>query len=774
MRFPSVHSFSQIVKKDIPTIFRIFFRDLNILLHQPVALIIVLGIAFLPSLYAWVNIYANWDPYGRTGNLKVAVVSNDTGYREDGLDLNLGDSIIESLRANDAIGWQFVTEADARNGVHSGKYYAAVLIPESFSESVITFITDGSKRPAIEYYSNEKKNAIATKITNTGISTLQSTINEQFVNTISETLLDVLDLTDKAFDEKGKHIVAKVTASLEKADHDLTDFSKSVDLLIETGCAAQDLTTTAAALLPDLDTTLSDNISALENLRLLTQSAQNTAHAFTDVLDRNMSSISTSCETLYDNLTNVANDTHITADNAAETLHRMSATAESTANTVRQIRDFLSSNENKILSMAQKLENAKETLKYLLGHLPAPLADSNGSHTNAQSAIKSAIDNMISCLDSLYSDLNKISHDAETAAHTIQEAGALPADSLAMLRSDLDTLRSDLDAVKNDYQLTLSPLLDHTIDQFYVSLDSLSNLLLTTNQNLPLLGNVLTGVDSSLEHSIAALESSKTLIADAQKSIKTLMNDLNSVEKDARFAKLMDIIHDDPGAVADFVSSPVSIDAIQVYPIENYGSAMTPFYSILAIWVGGLLMCSILKTTVKEDEKIKNICPTVAYFGRFCLFALVGVIQAVIICLGDLYILKIQCLYPAQFILTGVVSALVYTLLMYTLAVSFKDVGKAIAVVIMVVQVAGSGGTFPAELLPSFFQTVNPYLPFTFSINAMRECIGGMYSNFFVLDLVRLSAIYVPISLLIGIVLRRPVIMLMQFFEHQVERTHLM
>ena len=242
-----------------------------------------------------------------------------------------------------------------------------------------------------------------------------------------------------------------------------------------------------------------------------------------------------------------------------------------------------------------------------------------GSHTNAQSAIKSAIDNMISCLDSLYSDLNKISHDAETVAHTIQEAGALPADSLAMLRSDLDTLRSDLDAVKNDYQLTLSPLLDHTIDQFYVSLDSLSNLLLTTNQNLPLLGNVLTG-RHSWNIPLQLWESSKTLIADAQKSIKTLMNDLNSVEKDARFAKLMDIIHDDPGAVADFVSSPVSIDAIQVYPIENYGSAMTPFYSILAIWVGGLLMCSILKTTVKEDEKIKNICPTVAYFGRFCCF----------------------------------------------------------------------------------------------------------------------------------------------------------
>ncbi len=774
MRIPPIHSFSQMVKEDIPTIFKIFFRDLKVLIHQPVALIIVLGIAVLPSLYAWVNIYANWDPYGSTGNLKVAVTSNDVGYRTDGLDLNLGDSIVASLRSNDAIGWQFVSESNARNGVHSGKYYAAVIIPESFSESVVTFITDGSNRPAIEYYSNEKKNAIATKITSTGINTLQSTINEQFVNTVSETLLDVLNLTDIAFEERGNAIVAHLTSSLEKANNDLNDFSHVVDLLVETGRAAQDMTTSAQALLPDLNTIVSDNISALENLRLLTQSADTTAHTLTDVLDRNMSAITASCETLYTDLSDIANDTQAMAGDAAAMLNRISATADSTANTVRQMRDFLSSHEKDFLSMVKHLQDAKETLKYLLGQLPIPLKDTDGSNSPSQSVIKDAIDEMISLLDTLYNDLKKVSRDTANAATTLQEAGALPAESLAMLRSDLKTLRSDLNSVKDEFLGTVSPLLDNTVDQFYVCLDSLSNLLLTTNQNLPMLSNVFTGVNSSLEHSIAALQGSKVLISDAQKSINTLLDDLNSVEKDARFAKLMDIIHEDPGAVADFVSSPVSIETTHIYPVENYGSAMTPFYSILAVWVGGLLMCSILKTNVKEDEKIKNLCPTVAYFGRFCLFALIGVLQAVIICLGDLYILKIQCLYPAQFMLTGIVSALVYTLLMYTLVVSFKDVGKAIAVIIMVIQVAGSGGTFPAELLPSFFQVVNPYLPFTFSINAMRECIGGMYSNFYILDLVRLCAIYVPISLLIGIVLRRPVILMMQFFEHQLEDTHLM
>ena len=350
----------------------------------------------------------------------------------------------------------------------------------------------------------------------------------------------------------------------------------------------------------------------------------------------------------------------------------------------------------------------------------------------------------------------------------------MPASQFSTLRNHLKTLRSDLNTVKEQYQNTVSPCLDDTLNQFYTCLDDLSGLLVTLNQDLPLIKNVLTGVDGSLEHSIAALQQSGTLLRSAKSDVDSLLSDLNSVEKDERFAKLLDMVREDPDTVADFLASPVELTTKHVYPVENYGSSMTPFYSILAIWVGGLLACSILKTNVKEDEKLRNIPPTVAYFGRYCLFAAVALLQGLIICLGDLFILRIQCLYPLRFIAVGLVAALVYSLMMYTLTVSFKDVGKAIAVVIMIVQVAGAGGTFPVELLPEFFQATNPYMPFTFCINAMRECIGGMYGNNYTTYLLSVSAIYIPISLLIGIVLRRPIIWLMNFFEHQVEKTGLL
>ena len=767
MKFPHIPPFTQLIKEDIPMVFRIFARDIRNLWRRPVALIIVLGVAFIPSLYAWINIYANWDPYGNTGNLQVAVASKDAGYQVEGVTVNMGDSVIESLRGDENFDWQFTSEAEARDGVESGKYYAAVIIPTSFTEDIVTFITDSTESPAIEYYSNEKKNAIAAKITTTGMGTLRSTINEQFINTVSAAALDVLNITDNMLEEKEDSIMDHLTSSLEKTSQDIDRFSSAVDLLIETAQSAQELTAAAQALLPDTDSTIQDSLTALGSLRALTDASDATASALTDALQSNMDAVVDNVETIYDDLEDAAGDAEGISSDAAAALDRVSSAADSAADAVKRTRAFLAHMEDSLLSMAHRFDTVINDLK----NAGLPLPSFSG---NLEQKLKQAIDPHLTALDNLRDDLREISRSAGKAADTIRTDGTLPASQLSTLRNHLKTLRSDLNTVKEQYQNTVSPCLDDTLNQFYTCLDDLSGLLVTLNQDLPLIKNVLTGVDGSLEHSIAALQQSGTLLRSAKSDVDSLLSDLNSVEKDERFAKLLDMVREDPDTVADFLASPVELTTKHVYPVENYGSSMTPFYSILAIWVGGLLACSILKTNVKEDEKLRNIPPTVAYFGRYCLFAAVALLQGLIICLGDLFILRIQCLYPLRFIAVGLVAALVYSLMMYTLTVSFKDVGKAIAVVIMIVQVAGAGGTFPVELLPEFFQATNPYMPFTFCINAMRECIGGMYGNNYTTYLLSVSAIYIPISLLIGIVLRRPIIWLMNFFEHQVEKTGLL
>jgi len=151
-------------------------------------------------------------------------------------------------------------------------------------------------------------------------------------------------------------------------------------------------------------------------------------------------------------------------------------------------------------------------------------------------------------------------------------------------------------------------------------------------------------------------------------------------------------------------------------------------------------------------------------------FLLLGIAQALVVALGDIYLLKIQCLYPGRFILAAIVASIIFNSIIYSMTVSFGDVGKAIAIVFMVIQVAGSGGTFPIQVTPRFFQMVNPLLPFTHLINAMRECVGGMYQNAY-WRYIGNVLIFIPISLLVGIVLRKKVLELNEFFEEKLSET---
>ena len=180
-----------------------------------------------------------------------------------------------------------------------------------------------------------------------------------------------------------------------------------------------------------------------------------------------------------------------------------------------------------------------------------------------------------------------------------------------------------------------------------------------------------------------------------------------------------------------------------------------------------------MKCRVLEDENIHGGKPCEKYFGRYLIFMLFGVAQALIVALGDLYLLKIQCLEPAKFVLAAVTASVVFVNIIYTLTISFGDVGKALAVVLLVIQVAGAGGTFPIEVTPHFFRVVNPMLPFTHAINAMRECVGGIYGNAYFEDMGKIL-LYLPVSLFVGVVLRKQVMKMNDFFERKLEETGVM
>ena len=176
-------------------IIQIFKDDVRGLGKNFLALVIALGLCVIPSLYAWFNIYSNWDPYANTGNVAIAVASDDTGYtRNDGSYVNMGDAVIEQLEENDKLGWTFPsTSQEAIDGVYSGEYYAALILEPDFSQSMYDCLANGMEHPRILYYENEKKNAIAVKITDSGTSSLQQSINQEFTEVVVTTLAENLD-----------------------------------------------------------------------------------------------------------------------------------------------------------------------------------------------------------------------------------------------------------------------------------------------------------------------------------------------------------------------------------------------------------------------------------------------------------------------------------------------------------------------------------------------------------------------------------------------------
>ena len=217
------------------TAFQIFSRDIRRLSHNKAAIIVMIGVCVLPSLYAWFNIAANMDPYGNTQGIKVAVANNDTGSETDKLSINAGDTIIENLRENSQLGWTFVDEKQAEEGVRSGKYYAAIIIPDDFSDSLLSILSGKIEKPKLDYYINEKKNAIAPKITDTGATTVQQEINETFSSVASETISGIIrsaadQLTNdmNAADSQLITAVSDVRSNLAEYQTALGDFQETV------------------------------------------------------------------------------------------------------------------------------------------------------------------------------------------------------------------------------------------------------------------------------------------------------------------------------------------------------------------------------------------------------------------------------------------------------------------------------------------------------------------------------------------------------------------
>lgn len=723
-------------------VWKIFQRDMMRVRNNVIALVVIIGISVVPCLYAWFNIAASWDPYSNTGNLKVAVASVDEGYEGSliPIEINIGDKVLSALRENTQMEWVFTTEEKATSGVKSGKYYAAIVIPKDFSNKMMSVFSEKVEKPEITYYSNAKENAIAPKVTDKGAGAVQRQVNEVFIETVSDTTLTVLQAVSNMTQASGAEtIVDNLNTNLNQIAGDLI---ASAGLLE----SFSDMTGSAQKLLNSTTEFLQTVQQQTKESRQTFQETSKTFSGLDDSMDAAADSVGTalkSAENVYDQMDQVISgafsDESADAQQIASTLDTLAGQVGNVVTAYTSVRD----------SVAAVADKYPET---------SPLVD----------AIVVRMDTSIQQQKNLQSKL-------QDSAKGLRDATT----DLGTARSELKDLaaknRENMSGMSASYKSSVQKSLNQLSASLTFSKQEISSLLSQLDQSANGIYKLTDTADSDLSEIQKVLGDSGELLTEASDRIADTTARLDEMEASGDFSELKALISGDKSAISTFLAAPVSLDTHKIYEIANYGSSMAPFYSVLSIWIGGIVLVAMLKVNVSENctKGLKNVKLHQIYFGRFITFMIVGLFQSTLIALGDLLYLGIQCEHPFLFLLGCWFSSLVFVNIIYTLTVSLGDIGKAVSVILLVVQVAGTGGTFPIEVAPSFFRAVYPLLPFTHSMAALRETVGGMYGMNYWINLGKL-AIFLGISLIVGLVLRKPIIKANDVFTEKLEETKLM
>lgn len=723
-------------------IWKIFQRDMMRIRKNVIALVVIVGISVVPCLYAWFNIAASWDPYSNTGNLKVAVASVDEGYEGSliPLEINIGDQVLSALRENTQMEWVFTTKDKATAGVKSGKYYAAIVIPKDFSNKMMSVFSENVEKPEITYYSNAKENAIAPKVTDKGASAVQRQVNQVFIETISDTTLTVLQAVSNMTEASGAEtIVSNLNTNLNRISGDL---SASAGLLQ----SFSDMTVSAQNL---LNSTTEFMQSAQTQSQESKQTFQKSKDSFSD--------IDSALDAATDNVETALNATQSVYDEMNQTITKAFETQSQDTETVASTLDTLAAKVQKIIDSYQSVRDAV-----------ASISDSHSELASAVDAVVFRMDTSIKAQQELHDKL-------QNTAQSLRDTTTDIATAKKELQDLFATNGTQIADATNEYQSSMETSLNKLTDALDSSKTKISSLLSQLEKSTDGIYSLTDAADSDLIQIQSVLADSGKLLNDAADKISDTTAKLDEMEQSGDFSELESIISGDRSSISSFLAAPVSLKTHKVYEIANYGSSMAPFYSVLSIWIGGIVLVAMLKVNVSDKctEGLENVKLYQVYFGRFITFLIVGLFQSTLIALGDLLYLGIQCEHPFLFLLACWFSSIVFVNIIYTLTVSLGDIGKAVSVILLVVQVAGTGGTFPIEVAPKFFQAVYPLLPFTHSMAALRETVGGMYGMNYWIDLGKL-AIFLVISLIVGLVLRKPIIKLNDAFTEKLEETKLM
>lgn len=851
--------------KHIKNTWELFILDWKRIFKNPVATFLIVALMIIPSLYAWFNIKALWDPYSNTGELPIAVYSDDQTATFQDKSVNIGDEVLKNLKKNKQLGWRFVdSKKELDKGVQSGKYFAGIYLPKDFSKDLLSFTSGDINKPKIEYSINEKINAIAPKITSKGASSIQSQISEEFIKTASSTLIKTFN--DIGYDidknmvsiQKVKSMILDTDANIGTIDtyaKQVTDLHGKMPELKEKLAKAND----AMKYLPEVDAlgekivelngkmpsikeqasviltlqekipeiqnagrqiamidedfasveqTMSEGIqeakqgleiiqqvqTALPDIRKLGDQANDLGNVTLDgatQLEKALPSITNSVnvtieslQTISSNINSIAGqinqliaDGELTPEERqqlGEILNRFSESltnqivaANQLIDTLTKLQEAAGNNDLAIpiqglkdlisvLTGLQKrideidvnsttVEDIKNVVKEIqIVSKEVSKSLSGVTANNVSNTVSNITSKLIATIQNAQGQLNKaqqidfeglLSSTSQTVTNAIslleKYQAEMPAikqeihDANTMLNGNMETIVNGINRGADLYKNDL-PVIQDKVSKAAAFMQNdypgirkdLTNTLKTVNEKMP-----------DVE---AALDKANELIINDWPNIKTGLhkaaNAIRKGEKEVDLGVILKLLKLDANKESDFFTQPVEVKEHAVYPIANNGSASTPFYTALCLWVGAVLFSSVATTDVYlEGKDKKRFSKREQFSARMFTFIVMGIGQALIVTLGNYFALGVDVRNPAYSVWFAVLIAITFMIMVYVLVALFGNVGKGIAIIILVLSISGGGGNYPIQVSGKFFQMINPFLPFTHAVNLLRESAGGIY-----------------------------------------------
>ncbi|KGX87573.1 YhgE/Pip domain-containing protein [Pontibacillus litoralis] len=708
-------------------ILSIFIRDWKSIGTNWVAAVLIGGLIFLPSLYAWLNIEASWDPYSQTDQLPVALVNEDTGATVRDTDIHVGNDLVDTLKENDSLEWHFTNREEAMEKLEYGDYFSVIVIPEDFSEKLATVVKDEPQKAQVEYYVNEKSNAIAPKITEKGASVIVDQIKNTFIAEVNGTIFQLfndigLELEKDLPDIKQvENYVFKLEDSLPKIHDMLTSVDADLD-------EAQTIIDDSQASVPEAKRVVNDGINTIDDTLSYLNEAEKTLNELSPKVQEDLKTAQQTASDVNSFLQQVQSididlnqgnklqeqilqETDVALSNI-ETIETVLKNVQDQLNQEQQIDNGSDSNNEESQKDEEKETNQDNDLPNEVTQLSIP-----------NDLLLNEIDQALSNLGTMKEALQTIQTDTEEIGTFLSDKQKEVDQAIADYEKKSGETAQEIDAFLKEYNENIEPTVLATMEDAKNTLTDGKVILQDIQSMIPKLEKILSSSETNLAEGQEIVDFMLNEYPYVNDKVNHLADNIREFQGETDINEIIELLQNNPEAEQSFFEEPVTLESHSKFPIANYGTGMTPFYTVLSIWVGALLLISVLSTKVVNEEQYTS---RQEYFGKLLTFMSIGILQTLIVTLGDIFILKVDVSSPVLFVLFGMFISTIFMTIVYTLVSVFGDTGKAMAIVLLVLQIAGSGGTYPVDLLPPFFQNLHPFLPFSYAIDLMREALGGI------------------------------------------------